>query len=60
MNVVAIVAIAGALVTVAACARMLVALKRDEGRDAVAGWFAIMVASGVVVFGLDRFASAFG
>jgi hypothetical protein len=49
-----IVAILGALVTLVACVRMLIALKRNEPRDTVMGWFAIMVIAPLVVFGLDR------
>lgn len=52
--VIATVAAIGALLTVIACVRMIMALVRNEPRETVMGWFALMLIVGVAVFAIDK------
>lgn len=47
---VAILGIAGACFSLYAVVRMLVALRRGEGRDAVLGWLGLMIVVAFAVF----------
>ena len=49
-----IVATIGVVVTVYALVRLLLALRSGEGREAVRGWFAVMIAAAIFVFVADR------
>ena len=49
-----IVATIGVAVTLYALVRLLLALRRHEGREVVRGWFAVMIAAAIFVFVADR------
>lgn len=55
---IAVIAVLGACATAIVLIRLLVAIRRREGRDAVLGWFGMMVAIPLVVFAIDRVARA--
>lgn len=52
--VVIVIAVVGIVFTMYACVRMVTALVRNEPRESVLGWFALMLIVGVAVFAVDR------
>lgn len=53
-TLVVVVAVFGIAATLFACARMLLALRRNAPREVVSGWIALMIASALVVFAVNR------
>lgn len=51
-----VLAAAGSIVTLFACVRMVMAVRSQQPREVVVGWFTIMLAAPIIVFAIDRVA----